>query len=359
MKKLLFAAVDMNVGGIETALLTLLNYLADKDYKITLVLEKKQGVFLRDLDKKINIVEYKPSEHKNPLIRKSINLMKRIGFIIKNKGRYHFAASFATYSKMSSFVARTASRNNALWVHADYLEMYNGDANKVKSFFDKLHCNKFKKIIFVSKRAGQNFGIIYPNLKEKVMCCNNLIDYKKIQNLSTEHIEEKKEKYTFINVGRHDEKQKKLTRIIDAAKMLSDEKIDFRILFIGEGQDTEFYRKLVNAYKLEDKIKFLGVKKNPYPYMKLSDCVLLSSDYEGYPVVFLEALILDTPIITTDTSDAMEEIQGRYGEVVEKDTEKLYWAMKRFIQKPYQMKTKFNVESYNKEIERKLDKIIK
>lgn len=45
MKKLLFAAYDMNIGGIETSLLTLLNYLADKQYDITLVLEKKQGKF--------------------------------------------------------------------------------------------------------------------------------------------------------------------------------------------------------------------------------------------------------------------------------------------------------------------------
>ena len=42
MKRLLFSAYDMNVGGIETSLLTLLNTLVDKEYEITLVLEKKQ-----------------------------------------------------------------------------------------------------------------------------------------------------------------------------------------------------------------------------------------------------------------------------------------------------------------------------
>ena len=46
MKKLLISAYSLDYGGIETALITLLEYLKDK-YEITLVLEKKQGVFLK------------------------------------------------------------------------------------------------------------------------------------------------------------------------------------------------------------------------------------------------------------------------------------------------------------------------
>ena len=65
MKKLLFSAYSLDVGGIETALVTLLNELAKKQYEITLVLEKKQGIFLEDIDNKINIIEYSPSNNKN------------------------------------------------------------------------------------------------------------------------------------------------------------------------------------------------------------------------------------------------------------------------------------------------------
>lgn len=357
MNKLLFAAVDMNVGGIETALLTLLNYLADKEYKITLVLERKEGSFLRDLDKKINVVEYRPNDSKNVLVRKMSNLMKRIGFILKYKNRFDFAASFATYSNMASFVARTASKNSALWGHADYLELFKNDVSKVKEFFENLHYNKFKKIIFVSQKGCETFTEIYPEMKEKVIHCNNIVNYEKIENLSNETIEETKKTYTFVNVGRHDETQKKLTRIIEAAKMLKEDNIDFEILFIGEGKDTEFYKKLAGAYKVQEQVKFLGVKKNPYPYMKLADSVVLSSDYEGYPVVFLESLILNKPIITTDVSDAMEDIENRYGKVVEKNAIELYKAMKEFATNGYEQKCKFNAKEYNKESMRKLEKI--
>ena len=77
MKKLLFSAVTLDVGGIETALVTLLNYLA-QEYEITLVLEKKQGLFLDTLNKKIKVIEYTPNNNKIIFIRKAINYLKAV-----------------------------------------------------------------------------------------------------------------------------------------------------------------------------------------------------------------------------------------------------------------------------------------
>lgn len=356
MKNILFAAYDMNIGGIETSLVTLLNYLVKKDYNITLVLEKEEGVLLKELDNKITVIEYKPSNCRAVIIRKVINAIKRLCFTIKYKNKFDFSISYATYSKMASFVARTASTNNALWGHADYLELYN-DEKKVKEFFEGLHYEEFGKIIFVSRRACKTFIQVFPNSKEKVLFCNNMRNYQNIKHLSNEEIQEKKTKYTFVNVGRHDEKQKKLTRIIGAAKLLKEDKEKFNIIFVGTGKDTKMYKDKVKEYNLEKEIKFVGAKKNPYPYMKLADCIILSSDYEGYPSVFVEAMILDRPIITTDTSDAMEDIEGKFGVVVEKNEEQIYKAMKKFINNGYEIKEKFNSEAYNEEILEKIEKM--
>lgn len=358
MKKLLFAAVDMDVGGIENALLTLLNYLVEKGYNITLVLEKRQGVFLDNLDNRINIIQYTPTKSKNIFIRKSINLMKRILFAIRYRSKFDFSASFATYSRIASFVARIASNNSVLWGHADYLELFNGDEEKVKEFFNELHYDDFRRIVFVSKKACQSFIHVYPNVKDRVLFCNNLVDYEKIKDLANETIKKEKEKYTFVNVGRHDEVQKKLTRIIEATKMLKEDNLDFEVLFIGEGKDTKLYKKLVEKFGVQNEIKFLGLKKNPYPYMKLADSIILSSDYEGYPVVFLEALILNKPIITTNVADAIQDINGKYGKVVDKTTKDLYKVMKQFIEHGYEIEYKFNPEEYNKEIMENLENLI-
>lgn len=359
MKKLLFAAVDMQVGGIETALLTLLNYLVNTNkYNITLVLEEKQGIFLEQLDSRIKIVQYKPSNFNNIIVRKSVNFIKRLNFILKFKNKFDFSASFATYSKMASFVARKASHNSALWGHANYLALYKGDQEKVKDFFDNLHYDEFKHIVFVANEAKETFLKIYPDMKCKTMVCNNLIDYEKIIKLSNEKIEEEKDTYTFVNVGRHEERQKKLTRIIEASKKLKDENIKFKILLIGDGEDTLIYKDKVKELGLQEQIKFLGVKNNPYPYIKMADSVILSSDYEGYPVVFIEALILNKPLITTDVSDAQKDINGKHGIVVKKDTNDIYLAMKKFIENGYTIKEEFSPEKYNLNIINIIEAII-
>ena len=58
MKKLFFSAYNLDLGGIETALVTLLNELAKDDkYEITLALERKEGIFLDEINPNINNID--------------------------------------------------------------------------------------------------------------------------------------------------------------------------------------------------------------------------------------------------------------------------------------------------------------
>jgi len=132
MKKILFAAHSLGIGGIETALVTLLSELVKKEYEITLVLEKKEGIFLDRINPKIKIIEYAPSNNKIVPIRKFINLCKQLKFKIKYKNKFDFAAAYATYSLSNGFVARTASQNSALWVHGDYLTLNKNDEENAR-----------------------------------------------------------------------------------------------------------------------------------------------------------------------------------------------------------------------------------
>ena len=325
MKKLLFAAYSLDVGGIEKALVNLVNVLQNRGYDITVVLEKKQGIFLNELNKNIKLIEYTPSEKKNLIVRKITNFIHRIQFIIK-----------------SIFVSKVASKNNTLWGHADYLTLFDNDRQKVKDFFKSIKVEQFKNIIFVSEEGKNSFLDIFPQMKEKTIECNNIVNNKEILKLSEEEIEIKKDNkcFTFLNVGRHDEKQKKLTRI----------------LFVGDGKDNTLYRKMVKDKKLENNIIFVGPQKNPYPYFKISDCVILTSDYEGYPVVFLESFILNKPIITTKVSD-YKDIEGKYGYITSKQIDDIYEKMKEMIKNGYEIKESFDADKYNNDIIEKLEKI--
>ena len=358
MKKLLFAAYSLDVGGIEKALVNLVNVLQNRGYDITVVLEKKQGIFLNELNKNIKLIEYTPSEKKNLIVRKITNFIHRIQFIIKYKNKYDFSAAFATYSKPSIFVSKVASKNNTLWGHADYLTLFDNDRQKVKDFFKSIKVEQFKNIIFVSEEGKNSFLDIFPQMKEKTIECNNIVNNKEILKLSEEEIEIKKDNkcFTFLNVGRHDEKQKKLTRIIEAVQKLKQDDFNFKVLFVGDGKDNTLYRKMVKDKKLENNIIFVGPQKNPYPYFKISDCVILTSDYEGYPVVFLESFILNKPIITTKVSD-YKDIEGKYGYITSKQIDDIYEKMKEMIKNGYEIKESFDADKYNNDIIEKLEKI--
>jgi len=357
MKKLLFAAYSLDVGGIEKALVTLLNELQKRGYEITLVLEKKEGIFLNEINSNIQIITYTPNNDKNILKRKFINFINQINFTLKYKNKFDFSASFATFSNAGAFVSRTASKNSHLWGHADYLTLFENNVEQMKRFFKEKKYNKFKKVVFVSKEGKDTFISVFPEMKEKTIVCNNLINNKKIEELADEKIEYKKEDVTtFLNVGRHDERQKRLSKLIEATKKLKKEGYKFKILFVGDGQDSEQYKEMVKQYQLEEQIIFLGRKQNPYPYFKISDSVILTSDYEGYPVVFLESMILNKPIITTKVSD-YEEIEGRYGYTTTKEIQDIYEKMKLFIEKGFEITERFDAEKYNKNIIEKIEKL--
>lgn len=355
MKKILFSAYSLDVGGIETALITLLKYLAPK-YDITLVLEKKQGLFLEKVPKGVKIITYEPSNNKIKIIRKIQNFIKQQKFKKEYMNKFDFSACYATYSYPSSFVARTASNNSALWVHNNYLNFYNNDIGMYRSFFKKLKVDEYKKVVFVSNFDKTVFTAQFPECSKKSITCNNLIDYESIWEKAEEKVKDlrKSEKVTFINIGRHDENQKKLSRIIEATEKLNKEGYKFRVVFVGKGTETKLYRDLSKNMK---NIIFLGAKKNPYPYLKMSDCLLLSSQFEGYPVVFVEAQILGKPIVTTDVSDSKKDIDGKFGIVVENSEDGVYEGMKEFIEQGFKPDV-FVPEEFNQEIVKKLEEII-
>ena len=173
----------------------------------------------------------------------------------------------------------------------------------------------------------------------------------------------------FLNVGRHNEHAKKLTRLIEACHLLKEHKItEYVVILVGDGHDTKEYKELVKEYGLENNIFFFGAKKNPYPYVRLSDYVVLTSEYEGYPVVFLESLVLDKTLITTDVSDARKDIQDKFGIVINKNEIELYEVFKDIILKNtdsssnyvklQKLNSKFDIKAYNCDILEKLKTII-
>lgn len=299
MKKIIFFSKNLEIGGMEKALVSLLNSLVS-DYEITLVLEEKKGVLLSELDERIDVSEYAVSNSKNVILRKIINFSNRFIWCYKNKNKYDFSCSYATYSVIGSRLALEASSNNSLYVHSNYYDVYDGNNTKITDFFNMLKINDFRNVIFVSNESRKKMERIYPNMKNKFKTINNLIDYENIEKLGRKRIDyDFSEKTNFLFVGRLEEESKQLSLLIDSFSDAIKKNKDLRLIIIGDGKDKKLCENKIERLRIEKYVDMLGTLSNPYPYMKKADYLILTSKYEGYPVIYNEALVLNKMVLTT------------------------------------------------------------
>lgn len=318
-KKVILFMTTMYTGGIENALIEFLNKLDYEKCDVTLFLENKEGELLTKINKNVKIYNYNLSYSKNIICRKLVNGFKRLKFILLHKNKYDCSICYATYSKPCSLLSLYASENSIIYIHGDYVTEFN-DKNKTINFFLNQDINSFKKVIFVSNESKNNLLEIMPSIKEKSVVLNNFINYEKILELSNEKIKEKRTNNKLIVfVGRLDEEVKKVSRMINAIEYCKNNNLLVDFFIVGDGKDYKYYEKLIKEKDLEKNIKMLGLKSNPYPYIKLSDYVAITSNHEGFPVTFLEALVLDKKIISTiEVSDENIDIKN-FGYIVSKN----------------------------------------
>ena len=351
MKKVLFCAYSLGLGGIETSLVNLLNKFDYDKYDVTLILERKEGLFLDKINKNVKVEEYRVSENKNILIRKIYNFTKRIFWILKNHNKYDFSCCYATYSLPNNFQGFYGSKNNCMVVHNNYTNTYT-TKEELDNFFLKRRIFKFKKLIFVSNEAKDATVKIYPQINNTSIVINNIINNKEIIELSKEEIKESTDKKLFVYIGRLDEEQKRISKMINVLKKFND----CELWLVGSGPDKEKYENMI---KDTNNIKLLGPKSNPYPYIKRADFIIFTSEYEGFPVVYNEAIILNTPIITTlDLSDDYVSIKGRFGYIIDKDESIMYDQIKDILSNNNLKMENVDFDKLNNERIKKLESLI-
>ncbi len=358
MKKVFIAANNMVIGGIEKSLINFLNCINLDDIQLTLLLQDKSGELLNKIPKDINVIEYKPCCDKRKLIRKIKNRFKFISFIIKNKNKYDVSICYASYVYLPSIIVRSICKNNYMWIHSDYIQCLGSmEANK---FFKLMKYSKFKNLVFVSNNSKNNYLEHFQRKNQNYIVCRNMIDKDKILENANEKIKfDFSSKTIFLNVSRHDEMSKNISLMINACEKLKIDGEDFKFILVGDGPDTDMYKKMVNKKGLQKNVIFLGNKVNPYPYYKYADCFVLSSKHEGGPITIYESLTLGTPVISTDVGDVKEFINKKNGLIFEQDNVyDLYNAMKQIINNKESFKVNFDVDSYNEDIVRTFNDII-
>ena len=135
---------------------------------------------------------------------------------------------------------------------------------------------------------------------------------------------------TFVNVGRLSP-EKNQTRLIRAFASVHAENPKTRLLIVGSGPLAGDLEALVASLGLTGSVFLTGMQRNPHAIMAKADCFVLSSDYEGQPMVILEALVLGLPIVTVEFASAKNALPEGSGLVVPQTEEGVADGLRAFL----------------------------
>lgn len=263
---------------------------------------------------------------------------------------------------MNSLLVATDAKKKVFVLHNDMA----GEANLKYPYLHKTFAlyDEYDHLLSVSDACSdvnyECIGVPYNISKEKFGTLNNVIDYKSIKENAELDFEEEFEedsKYfegdskVLITIGRLSPEKNQELAIRSFRKVLDNSQDkNIKLLIMGGGPLETDLNNLIKNLELQDNVFMLGIRSNPFAYLKQADCFIFPSLHEGQGLVLLESLIVDTPIITTDIPTSVE-IVDKYGGVYTPSTvEAFSSAIEDYLAGKLTFRNDYDPSAYNHHI---------
>lgn len=300
MEKIIIFTPTLNIGGIERVLLTYAKGLGNRGYEVTYLTASGEDHYDIDRYKNVQFVNLNVNR-----LRKS--LFALIKFFRKNKPDIIFTANDAT---IIVFLAKLLSGSSARLITSQH-NYYDNNAEVgvrqklvIKYIYPLCH-----KIIAVSKGIQSMLTEKFKINSSKIRAIYNPIDVSEILELSEESLPDFSVNNYILYVGRLSP-VKNLPLLFEAFKNFNQSHPDVKLLIIGDGEEKDVIGEAIIHLSLENKVFLLGVKSNPFPYIKRAKVIALSSISEALPTILLESLALGKTIASTPTYGAIDILKN-------------------------------------------------
>lgn len=303
-KKILFVIPNFSNGGAEKNLIRVINNLDNDLYNIYILCFEKKGENLKDLKAGINIIDINTKRIYFSIIKISQFIKKLQPDIVFSWMGYvnaYLAFFIPFFNKRIKWLCRETSIPSLVNKTQRFHRLFN---------FLYKHYNNYNLIVCQSQYMAndliKNFGV----KSDKIEIISNGVDFKEINySISSETINLEIGKFKLLYVGG----LRSVKRVEISIRALAALPENYSLTIVGSGDQYNNIIEEIDKYSLHHRVEIVTDCYNPFPYYQTSHCLLLTSLFEGFPNVVVEAFACGCPVIGFNITGGTEELLTNYG----------------------------------------------
>lgn len=274
-------------------------------------------------------------------------LVERHSFISEDEFDCAITYHGQSPERLLNLIYRIHAKKKVAWIHGE-MSFSQKTCHKMSKYYKTLD-----HFFFVSNPTMMSFQKMIGVEAGKCTVYYNPIDKTEILYLAEQPMDVvfRKDQYNLLTVGRISS-EKGQDMIPQIVSKLLNQGLDVCWYIVGEGDNRKTVEELIEKFKVQDHVRFLGTKINPYSYMKHCDLYVQPSYTEGYSTTICEAGILGKAIIGTKPSGGIRDqiTDGKDGLIVDATVNGLTEAVK-YLLKNESLRVQFANRILNKNFE--------